>query len=252
MRAADSDSAWEAFGQRDPYFAVATQPEYHADQLDEAGKAAFFAKGEAKVEAFLHTIRQHLMPEFAPQRALDFGCGVGRLTLPLAARCREVVGVDVSPSMLDEARRNCEARSIRNVMLVRGNDALSTVEGRFDLVLTYVVLQHIPPRRGERIIQALLDRVAPGGVAAIHLTHDAELSRGRRVFAGVCARVPMVHNLRNVVRGRRWDHPLMQMNLYHLPLVLAMVRRVSEGPIVLGPTDHGGYLGSIIYARKRG
>ena len=36
--------------------------------------------------------------------ALDFGCGVGRLTQPLAARVRQVVGLDISDEMIRRAR----------------------------------------------------------------------------------------------------------------------------------------------------
>ena len=61
------------------------------------------------------------------------------------ARAERVVGVDVSPSMLAEARRNCDARGARNVELLAA-DRLGTLAPEFDLVHSFIVLQHIPPR----------------------------------------------------------------------------------------------------------
>ena len=54
-------------------------------------------------------------PDFERRAALDYGCGVGRLTLPLAERCEHVYGVDVSPSMLREAARNAARMGLPNV-----------------------------------------------------------------------------------------------------------------------------------------
>jgi ubiquinone/menaquinone biosynthesis C-methylase UbiE len=51
-------------------------------------------------------IRRHINPEFAPRKILDFGCGVGRSPVAFAAMAEEVVGLDVSPAMLREARAN--------------------------------------------------------------------------------------------------------------------------------------------------
>jgi hypothetical protein len=58
--------------------------------------------------------------------------------IPLAERCREVTGVDVSPAMLEEARRNCEAAGVSQVRLIRSDDNLSAIGEEFDFV-------HSPP-----------------------------------------------------------------------------------------------------------
>jgi 2-polyprenyl-3-methyl-5-hydroxy-6-metoxy-1,4-benzoquinol methylase len=98
----DSDQDWERLARTDPYFAVLTEPQY-CGKPSEIERAEFFRTGEAHVAEVLSIIRSRLHPTFAPARALDFGCGVGRVLIPLAARCREVTGVDVSPAMLEGA-----------------------------------------------------------------------------------------------------------------------------------------------------
>jgi ubiquinone/menaquinone biosynthesis C-methylase UbiE len=67
----------------------------------------------------MQTIRSAFDPEFRPCRVLDFGCGVGRCTIPFARIAEEVVALDVSPSMLREAEKNCLERALDNVMFLK-------------------------------------------------------------------------------------------------------------------------------------
>ena len=96
-----SDKEWEKLGQDDPYFGVISMDRFRKGQMDDEAKADFFRSGEEHIEYVLKTISDTMIPGFAPSRALDFGCGVGRLALPMARRIDEVVGVDVSDSMLE-------------------------------------------------------------------------------------------------------------------------------------------------------
>jgi cyclopropane fatty-acyl-phospholipid synthase-like methyltransferase len=118
-------------------------------------------------------VRETLDPSFAPRRCLDFGCGVGRVAIPLARRTGEVVGVDVSESMLAEARRNCEVQETRNVTLLPSDDALSALTGRFDFIHSFVVFQHSPRERGDAILEALLEHLSVG---ALHLRYATRVS----------------------------------------------------------------------------
>ena len=116
----NSDRDWELFAKIGPYYAVATKDQYHKSNLHDEVVAQFFESGKEQVDQVLQIIDAHLVPGFQPQRALDFGCGVGRLVVPLATLCQSVVGVDVSVSMLAEAKKNCEMHGISNVELFPG------------------------------------------------------------------------------------------------------------------------------------
>src|SRR5580700_5128335 len=122
-----TDTAWEEWGRRDPYFGVITNPQFRSAGIDENAKREFFASGEHHVHGVMSTIRKHIDPKFAPRTVLDFGCGVGRLLIPFAKIAEAVVGLDVSPSMLEEARRNCDEQRLHNVRLFRSDDTLSTL-----------------------------------------------------------------------------------------------------------------------------
>ena len=56
-------------------------------------------------------IARYLSPRVAPMSILEYGCGLGRLALPLARRPGSVTAVDRSPVMLDLARREAERRA---------------------------------------------------------------------------------------------------------------------------------------------
>jgi len=61
------------------------------------------------------------------------------MVIPLAGISESVVGVDVSESMLNEAKRNCESLSIKNVSFVKGDDNLSALNCKFDFIHSYIV-----------------------------------------------------------------------------------------------------------------
>jgi cyclopropane fatty-acyl-phospholipid synthase-like methyltransferase len=146
--------------------------------------------------------------------ALDFGCGVGRLTLPLAERCQQVYGVDVSPSMLREAARNATRMGLLNIDWVPA-ERLVELSGAYDLVHSFLVFQHIPVREGERIFATLVRGLRPGGVGSIQVAlRPSHPAAG--AFHWTMKTVPLAYNLANVARGRAWSYPHMQMNHYSL------------------------------------
>lgn len=75
---------------------------------------------------------------------LDLGCGIGRWSRRLARRGARVVGVDLAPSMTEEARRRTERESLTDRIEYRVGDLRTLDLGRtFELVLAVTVLQHI-------------------------------------------------------------------------------------------------------------
>src|SRR5450755_1479730 len=151
------DKSWEKLGKTDPYYGVITVDKFRAGKLDEANRLEFFSQGRSHMARIL-SCAESATHRIARRRGLDFGCGVGRLVLPLAtdAGFSEVVGIDISPSMLAEAARNASLAQVNNVRFVLGDDRLSQLEGTFDFIHSCIVLQHIPIRRGLEIIGGLL------------------------------------------------------------------------------------------------
>ncbi|MGI9090998.1 MAG: class I SAM-dependent methyltransferase [Gemmatimonadaceae bacterium] len=246
----DSDKDWERFGQTDPYYAVLSEERFRRDQLTSDGLTEFFRSGREHVERVLAIIRERLDPAFRPMHALDFGCGVGRVLVPLAECCEAVTGLDISEAMLAEARRNCECAGMANVQLGLADDDVSAAVGAYDLVHCYIVLQHVPVPRGERIIRALVKRLAPRGVAVLHVTYMHEVPRSRRLLYWARTRVPFGNALLNVSLGRSPSAPMMQGNDYSITRLLDSVHELGCGEVHVRFTNHQGNRGVLLFCRK--
>jgi SAM-dependent methyltransferase len=217
-RALGTDRDWEEWGKSDPYFGVLSSDEFHAKNLDEAALAKFFEKGEKHIDQVLRTIRDRLDKDFNVRRCADLGCGVGRLVIPLAGLSDEVVGIDVSESMLAEAQANCQKRQIENVSFVQSDDNLSRLSGQFNLVHSCLVLQHIPTARGMRILEALAKRLEAGGVTA-HRQRCTKPDAGPTAY-GTCNAIAHLQSRR---RGR-FDGRFGRRSFLHR---VVAVRRIS-------------------------
>jgi SAM-dependent methyltransferase len=226
-----------------PTYAVLTEPRYHGE-LSKSDRAEFFRTGEENVTEMISIIRSRLDPAFAPARALDFGCGVGRVLIPLAARCREVTGVDVSPAMLEEARRNCDAAGAAHVRLIQSDDTLSAIKEKFDFIHSYIVLQHIPVSRGERLVRELAGRLAPDGVGVFHVvySHPPALAL-RRFIYWARTRLPGAHWALNIARGRPARTPMMQANRYSVTRLLDILNSSGCPEVHVRFTNYDGYRG---------
>ncbi len=243
------DEDWEELGAREPYFAVLTDERFLQENLSPAALAAFQETGERDLEMLLELASKEGGDAARPVRALDFGCGVGRLTIPLARRCGHVVGVDCAGSMLSRARVAAAAAGLVNVEF-RPVDSLGELEsGTFDLVCSYIVLQHIPVRQGEEYLRALLDLTAVRGQAVLHVSFRRPGGAPRRLLRALRARFGLVNRLVRLARRER-DLPYMQMNEYDSTRVTRMFEERGFRRPTVTATDHGGIAGGIFVSTK--
>lgn len=112
-------------------------------------------------------------------RVLDVGCGVGRWSSLLAARGAVVTGMDLSPTMIAEAKRRVDVEGVANRcrFLVQDLAALDAGE-KFDLVVGVTVLQHIlDPEALRAAVRRMTDHLAPGGRMVLLEAAPARLAR---------------------------------------------------------------------------
>jgi SAM-dependent methyltransferase len=246
----NTDKDWESLSRMDPYWAVLTDPKFKSPNLTDDAREEFFATGSRHIEWLMRLIRERISPGFQPSRALDFGCGVGRNLPGLAHACREVVGADVAQGMLDEARKNCQQRGLSNVRLVQTGGDLSAIDGKFDFIHSVLVFQHIPPRRGLRLMEQLVDMLDAGGVGALHVTFRERTHSLARLTSWVCNHLPLAPNLLNVAMRRPWRSPLMAMYAYDIRDVLEMLHSRRCGKICMELTNHERWEGAIVLFEK--
>jgi SAM-dependent methyltransferase len=157
---------WEDLAAEDLYWSILSTTGTHFETVE---RETFLASGRAEVAAVLErSARLGLPGRYG--RALDFGCGAGRLTRALAERFDEAVGVDISARMIEEAGRlNGDCRGC-TFELNLTSDLRQFPDASFDAVYTSIVLQHLPDDRVIRSYLAEFVRVLrPGGLLAFQL-----------------------------------------------------------------------------------
>lgn len=247
-----TDDDWEWYGRENPYFGVLADQRYRGGRLSDVLWSEFFATGQGDVDRVLGTFDRHLAPLASFDKALDFGCGVGRFAIPLARRFDSVVGVDVSVSMLGEARRNAERLQAANLRWCNSLSELAGESRSFSFVNTLIVLQHIAPERGLGLIREIVDLLASGGGGAIQLTYGRMRHQRKLGQETLLSRSLGGLRQRYVAFGRRLSRraPGMQMNAYPLNKVMFLLQASGVTRFFAEFTDHGGYLGITIYFSK--
>lgn len=203
MSAAQEDAerlekTWNQWATSDPLFAILSDPNKlggkwdldefmaHTPELDEA-------LGMASERGIVH----------GRERALDFGCGVGRITQALANHFDNVVGVDISEAMIAQAallNRHGERCRYVSGTLQQFPDA------SFDFAFSVYVIQHVPRSMQREVLRDLVRVLKPDGLGMIQIALPPKgISRVRTQFGP-----RWLKELR--FRRRYGSAPLIEMN----------------------------------------
>lgn len=238
---------WEKFARTDPLWAVLTAPGKEGNRwtLDE-----FFATGEQDIAAALTAIRADY-PALARGRALDFGCGVGRLTQALARDFEHVTGVDLAADMLVHARRHNRHGDRVTYVHNAAADLACFAAGRFDLVLSLITLQHIAPEYSRRYLAEFVRLCAPGGVAYFQVP-DRRLNEKP---ARLSLYPPTVaKKLRRWLNSFTAGQPAMEMHVLPRDEVCALVTAAGGEVLSVAPCEKTGddFLSYAYLVRRAG
>ena len=243
---------WSKLGRTQPYWASLTEPRYRANRIDDDAIEAFFQSGERQVDTIFDAIRHDVSEDFHPARALDFGCGVGRLTLPLARESRHVLAVDIADSMLREVGENCQEQQLANVEFMHAREfAMPSMRRRFDFVLSFAVFQHMKPRHGYRATRRILDMLTAGGVGALHYVYARKAGPVRRVMHRARRVLPPLNVAANILQRRSLLEPAMPMYRYNLARLFDQFGAANCAILGVELDEHRGYRGALFYLRKR-
>jgi SAM-dependent methyltransferase len=167
------------------------------------------------------------------REVLEYGCGLGELTIVLARSGARVTAFDLSEGSVDVSRRRAEREGVadRVTFVVAAGESLPFPDGSFDLAVGKAVLHHLEPAAGARELARIL---RPGGRAAFseplgmnpvlvfaraHLPYPGKHERGADrpltaadldAWRGPFERVRMrpVQLLSMVERGLGFGHPI--------------------------------------------
>jgi SAM-dependent methyltransferase len=176
-RLEELETSWEGLAEFDPFWAILSVPEKKGRRWN---KDDFFREGEIEIERLISKLRT-IGGAQASGAALDFGCGAGRLSQPLAKYYDRVTGVDISTGMLALARRFNQYPS--RVQYIHNNvDNLAIfADGSVDLVYSNLVLQHMQPEYAINYIREFFRITKRGGFVVFqipsHYTEEYQASQ---------------------------------------------------------------------------
>lgn len=164
---------WDKLGQEDAMWAILTDPtkkggKWTADE--------FFQSGEEQIAETMKWLGSKNI-KVNPGCALDFGCGVGRLSQALARRFTEVHGVDIAPSMIEQAQKFNRYPEKVQYHVNAASDLKLFVDRKFDFIFTFIVLQHIEGKFVLEYIREFVRVLRPQGVAMFQFIEPTLLRR---------------------------------------------------------------------------
>ena len=181
---------WDRRARENAFFFVDSRLDYHEPDLD-----WFWEEGERHLAEVLARVGARFEPG---DEVVEVGCGVGRMTRPIAKRAKSVRALDVSPRMLEMAREHNPA--LTNVDWIEGDGvSLRPIpDASADACFSYVVFQHIPdPEVTYGYVREMGRVLRPGGLAAFQVSDDpgvhrprGALATARLVAAGIAGRAP--------------------------------------------------------------
>ena len=151
---------WNKFGKTDPLWAIVNWPDKKGNRwrLNE-----FFQTGIREIDEVM-TYVDSLTIDVPRQKAMDFGCGVGRLTQRLADYFDEVYGIDIAPSMIELAKKYNSHGSRCKYVLNDTDNLMAFRDCSFDFIYSHITLQHMKPRYAANYIREFLRILVPGGL----------------------------------------------------------------------------------------
>lgn len=158
---------WRKYGAEEPHWSVLTSNAFKSENIAD-NIESFYETGRGHAAVMLNPLNRSGIDARHFQRVMDFGCGVGRLTLALAPIADAIVGVDISPPHLELARKRAGTNSNAQFVAISSIDDFEAL-GRFDLIVSFIVLQHNPPPVMAAILSKLLSCLAIGGCIIIQI-----------------------------------------------------------------------------------
>ena len=183
-------SQWDQLGRTDPLWAILTQPDCKGGRWE---PDAFFHTGEHDMARMMAFAGELGLPA-RREAALDFGCGVGRLTQAAAAYFDHVTGIDIAPAMLERAGKFNRHGARCRYLLNDQNHLRVFADESFDFIYSQITLQHLPPRHIRAYLSEFVRVLRPAGLLMFQL--PAERSYPSRAhFLAHCLYVAVVRKI---------------------------------------------------------
>lgn len=157
--------AWQFLGKEEPFWSVCTHDKFKKVHL-KGNESDFYQSGRLELEKLVNMMNRNGLDSSSFKSCLEYGCGLGRVTVWLAQKFEQVLGCDISASHLSIAKQIIEQNRIQNISLKQMN-TFQDIEklDKVDAIFSVIVLQHNPPPLIAEILRMLLRLLKPNGIA---------------------------------------------------------------------------------------
>lgn len=231
---------WDSRARENAMWFIHSQLDYNATDAEE-----FWRSGEDNLE---RTLGPFGITWRGDERVLEIGCGMGRITKAIAARAGSVVGVDISPEMIERGR--AALADVPNVTLQvgSGTDLAEFDSNSVDACYSFIVFQHIPDAAITCGYVREIGRVLePGGWTVFQVSERPEIHRRGYWLT----RVPLRQRLRRMLgrapRGTM-DASWLGSSVPRADLLAAL----HAGGMELVASIGDGTQFCLVHARKKG
>lgn len=177
MKLKQLQRTWDELGRWDPLWAILTKE----DKINRRWKRdEFFKTGRDEIADVIQQVDQ-LIPGFPRRKALDFGCGVGRLTQAMCLYFEKCHGVDIAASMVKLAKEYNQHGDRCQYQVNANADLRIFPDDSLDFIYSNIVLQHMNQEFSQGYIEEFLRILKPAGVAVFQLPSKA--ARGQLTTA---------------------------------------------------------------------
>jgi ubiquinone/menaquinone biosynthesis C-methylase UbiE len=197
---------WDELGKLDPLYAIKVGKRKEGGEWEskEGGKwdiREFFQTGIDEIDDIMKEIAQ-LSLKLSHKRALDFGCGVGRVTQALSKYFDEVDGVDIAPSMIELANTYNQCEDRVHYYLNNQNSLEIFQDNSYDFIYSVEVFQHMHPQYQEKYLSELLRILSPEGLLVFELPSEYENLKRKVFFNFTFQDIKFIHSLywKNILR----------------------------------------------------
>jgi trans-aconitate methyltransferase len=208
------EAVWTKLGETDPHWSVVSTSAFRADKSKET-IGDFQETGRREVDNLRRLLARTGIDVTGAQSALEYGCGVGRVTRYLGDMFPIVTGVDVSAAhlrMAEDYFRESGKTNIATSKVSSFADIAALPD--FDFLYSKIVLQHNPPPIMHRTLDALLQKLRPGGVGCVQIP----TYKKNYVFK-VADYIQEMHTIKN-----------MEMHVLEQPVVFNLMERHNCAP----------------------
>lgn len=209
---------WDKFGKTDPLWSIVSEDDRKGNKWE---IEEFFATGEKEIERLLTYLASQNI-ELPKGQALDFGCGIGRVTQPMSRHFEVCHGVDIAPTMIELANHYNQQGDKCQFHLNEREDLKLFADGSMNFIYCVITFQNMAPRYTKKYIGEFLRLIAPNGLILFQVP-----SRPLNLRLKIKQRVPQFL-LKQFYRLKYRQAPVMELH------------GIPKEEIVSLVTHHGG------------